>query len=96
LLSVLYPFVVRRILIDPSPKIAKTLEQFVLKDGKLQWKKLRRLFNEAAVVGVSKVRLLSDVLRSRLVFSLVVNEIFRVLNHRSQFSVLKYLFSRRK
>jgi hypothetical protein len=82
MLKVLYPFVVQRLLLDPSPKIRTTLAKLIMKDEfQLNYKKLWLLFSDACALGVSRWRLIFDFIRSRFTLGLLRRDIiYRLKN----------------
>lgn len=48
LLGAAYPYVARRLLTDPAPQLRSSLEDLVLKDGRLRWARLENLFREGS------------------------------------------------
>lgn len=48
LLAAAYPYMARRLLTDPAPQLRASLEDLVLKDGKLRWARLENLWREGS------------------------------------------------
>jgi len=48
LLGAAYPYMARRLLTDPAPQLRSSLEDMVLKDGRLRWARLENLFREGS------------------------------------------------
>ena len=78
LLQVLYPFVVTRLLLDPSPKIREALENLIMTEKGycklIKWRRLRRLFVDACDLGISKRQLVFGFLRSKFALSLILGD----------------------
>ena len=78
LLQVLYPFVARRLLLDPSPKIRESLCSVIKQkkdQRKIDWKRLWRLLEDASELGLKKRRLILDFFSSSFALSLLVRDL---------------------
>jgi serine/threonine protein kinase HipA of HipAB toxin-antitoxin module len=52
LIGVVYPYVARRLLTDPSPRLRKALHEFVIDDGGLpRWDLIDTLLRDASLLG---------------------------------------------
>ncbi|KAL3778407.1 hypothetical protein ACHAW5_010081 [Stephanodiscus triporus] len=97
-LTIMYPYALNRLLHNPSQSmvVERTLQALIRSsDGKIDRRKIRRLLRDSASIsGLSKRRVVWDVIKTRpgrkLTRSIVGEELMRVLDR------LIFLFSRRE